>query len=101
MTIKLDLYSRVLLTVIAVLMSMLVISLWVETPPATRTAQARLPDSGAQFNDMITGLAQVQAAVKETNNLLRSATLKVQVIEPTTAATKQAPAPRIAADKGK
>ena len=83
MTARLDDYTRVLLTVIAVLLTVVAVGLWTHAPSSISTAEARLPDSGLQFNQMIVELQRTRASMDGIANLLRSGQAKVQIIEPT------------------
>ena len=82
MTARLDDYTRVLLTVIAVLLTLVAVGLWTHTPSSISTAQARLPDSGLQLNQIILELQRTRTSMDGVANLLRSGQAKVQIIEP-------------------
>ena len=82
MKLHVDNYTKVMLTVIAVLLTVVAAGLWCESPNTVATAEARLPDSGLQFNEMIQGLAEVEQAIAELSDFLRTGTLRVEVKEP-------------------
>ena len=93
MKLHVDNYTRVMLTIIAVLLTIVAAGLWFETPSTVPTAQAKLPDSGMQFNQIIQGLAEVEQAIAEMSTFLRTGTLRVDVVEETKKPSGNRPAP--------
>ena len=81
MKLHVDNYTRVMLTIIAVLLTVVAAGLWFETPTTVSTAQAKLPDSGLQFNQIIQGLGKVEQSIAEMSNFLRTGTLRVDIVE--------------------
>jgi hypothetical protein len=85
-----DNYTRFCLTVIAALLTVLILMLWVDGTPCAPMARA---DDSASATGRMTGLAEhfadLLAATKETNqkltdlnDLLKSGQAKIQVIDP-------------------
>lgn len=81
MTTKLDVYTRVILTVIAVLLTMIAVPMWFQVPGTQNPVQAGIPNQGQQLNDVINELRSVQAEVQALNQAFRSGQAKVQVVE--------------------
>lgn len=81
-----DGYTRVCLTAIAVLLTVLVLGLWAERSPALNEAHAGLgkgiPDSGQQRQKMIEQLDGIAAKLDKMVKLLESGQAKVQVAAP-------------------
>ena len=78
-----DRYTKMLLTVIAVLLTLVAIGLWHEQSPSVVTpAYAGIPDSGQQFQQVIDSVESIQASIDEFSVLLVSGKIKVQVVEP-------------------
>lgn len=84
MKVTLDAYTKILLTVIAVLLTVVALGLWCETPGMTDQAQARLPDAGLQLYQIIDKLEQVRRAVTDVSDLLRSGRARVRIDEAST-----------------
>lgn len=87
-----DLYTRICLTAIAVLLTAVVIGLWAEAPTAptawgqepyrpTLGPRNVLPDSGAQRNEMIEQLRSISGKLDEIQRTLVSGQVKVTVVE--------------------
>ena len=81
MTVKIDTYTRVLLSVIAVLLTVLSVGLWCETPDTVSQAQAQIPDSGMQLQQVIEKLENLNDSLDEIKALAVSGAIKVQIIE--------------------
>ncbi|MBN2211485.1 MAG: hypothetical protein JW709_08840 [Sedimentisphaerales bacterium] len=85
MKIQIDTYTRIILTIIAVLLTVLTVNMWCRTPDITPTANAAergLPDMSSQFNQMI----QEMQTLNATNNQILAALqgeLKVKIVDPT------------------
>jgi hypothetical protein len=60
MTVHVDRYTKMILTLLTLLLFMLVIGLWSERPSCLPQAQAALPDSGKQLEQVIGELQEVQ-----------------------------------------
>ena len=89
MKVTLDGYTRILLTVIAVLLTVLAVGMWCETPSAVSTAQAGgIPDSGRQLDEISQKLSSMDLSVADLQKLMVSGAVKVQVVE--AKATKKA-----------
>ena len=82
MTVKVDGYTRAVLTIIAVLLTFVVIGLWFETPSSVPVAQAKIPDSGQQLYDLMEKMESVRAATDRVAGVLTSGKAKVQVVDP-------------------
>ncbi|MBN1844897.1 MAG: hypothetical protein JW810_04380 [Sedimentisphaerales bacterium] len=96
MKVTIDGYTRFLLTAIAVLLTVLAVGLWFETPSTVPAAQAKIPDSGLQMNEMITRLDSVNKTLTELKVLMVSGAIKVQVVDPKADATVKAkPSPPV------
>ena len=80
MKVHVDNYTRVMLTVIAVLLGFVALGLWFETPDVTSPAYARIPDQGLQLNLLIDEMAKVNDSVDELAVLLRSGDVKVRIM---------------------
>jgi len=80
MTVTVDNYTRVLLTVISVLLLALTVGLWYETPSVVPTAQAGIPDSGQQLEKLILKADEINASLAKISSLLTSGKVKVQVL---------------------
>ena len=80
MTVTVDNYTRVLLTVISVLLLALTVGLWYETPSVVPTAQAGIPDSGQQLEKLIIKADEINASLTKISGLLTSGRVKVQVL---------------------
>ena len=82
MTATVDNYTRLLLTVIAVLLALTAFGLWCQAPTTLQTAQARIPDSGEQLNQLIEKVDNIDASLGELKQLLVSGKIKVQLVKP-------------------
>ena len=83
-TVRLDGYTRLCLTVIAGLLTVLIIGLWAQKTPAGPDALAQMPsviDPAAQRYSVTKAVEQSNAKLDELIKLLRSGEAKVQVIE--------------------
>ncbi|HAU37244.1 MAG TPA: hypothetical protein DCX07_05955 [Phycisphaerales bacterium] len=83
MRVQVDGYTRVCLTVIAVLLAVLIVGLWAEAVPSARPVSAAPPDT---FGDPNKQRIELVAEMKKTNDqiaelvaLFRSGEAKVQV----------------------
>lgn len=85
MIIKVDTYTRVVLTVIAVLLTLVTVGMWSGVPgstlPAANAAERGLPDMSVQFNEMIMELKGINITNSQIAELLRGE-LKVQLADP-------------------
>ncbi len=82
MTATIDNYTRVLLTVIAILLSFITIALWTESPFEQPRAQAAIPDSGQQLNQILDAIHDMNQSVAAIQKLLVSGDVRVQVLPP-------------------
>ena len=84
--VRVDAYTRVCLTAIAILLTVLVIGLWTEMPGPTKPVQADpaaskvFLDSSAQRKSMIEHQKETNSKLSEIATLLRSGNVKVQVV---------------------
>ena len=90
MTVYVDTYTRVILTIIAVLLTVVGAGLWLESPSVVSTAEAALPDAGLQRKLMVAELQQIRMELRGISELLLSGGMKVQVIKPEVAQPKEA-----------
>ncbi len=83
MQVKLDRYTRVCLTVLCVLLTVLVVALWAELPMAgSASAETTYDDfgnAGAQRNSMIKAQEATNAKLDELIKVLKSGEVKVQL----------------------
>ncbi len=91
MTVVVDKYTRVVLTVIAVLLSLVAVGMWCQSPALIDSAQAGIPDSGQQLDEVIAQLKEVNENLQGISETLVSGGMKVQVMEPTETKKKAAP----------
>ncbi|MBI9017444.1 MAG: hypothetical protein JEZ07_09320 [Phycisphaerae bacterium] len=80
MVVTVDKYTRFILTVIAVLLLVVSVGLWGHAPSTLSTANAAIPDSGKQLNDVISQLEAVKASVDKVQQTLTSGGVKVQIV---------------------
>ncbi|MGB2823078.1 MAG: hypothetical protein WBF17_18990 [Phycisphaerae bacterium] len=79
---RVDAYTRVCLTIIAALLTVLIIGLWAEGVHPAREAMGvnGIPDSGLQRNQMIKALEASTAKLDKLITLFESGSAKVQVV---------------------
>jgi hypothetical protein len=88
MTVRVDGYTRFILTVIALLLGVVAVGMWGPAPNTTPAAQAALPSPGEQLNpgrqldEMVKNSDQLNQALAELQKLLVSGAVKVQVVDP-------------------
>ena len=86
MRIRVDTYTRVCLTAIAVLLTVLIIGLWADHAPLADSARAEGPflASGAQAQlvELLKAQQQTRSGVSELVSLLKTGQAKVQLIKP-------------------
>lgn len=86
-SLRVDGYTRLCLTAIAVLLTVLVVGLWAELPGWVGPADAQGPDgkpfinTGAQRKDILAAQEKTNAKIDELIKLLKSGQAKVQVVE--------------------
>ena len=84
MVVVMDNYTRVVLTVIAVLLTLIVIPLWTQGPDVNSTAMAAnsgIPDAGQQLNELISISADNKSSLEYIAEHLTKGTLKVEIVE--------------------
>ncbi len=81
MTVHVDRYTKTLLTILTILLFMLVIGLWTQAPSTLPRAEAALPDSGMQLEQVISELQHVQQRIDRIYEFLGSGKVKVQIVE--------------------
>ena len=81
MTVTVDKYTRVLLTVIAVLLTVVAAGMWYEAPSTTATAQAKIPDSGLQLQKLTDQTQAIATSLGNLSELLVSGNVKVRIVE--------------------
>jgi len=81
MTVQVDRYTRFLLTIIAVLLGVVALGLWCETAPMIPAAQAGIPDSGAQLDQLVQKVTAIEGEIRELKALLISGNVKVRIVE--------------------
>ena len=78
-----DRYTKIVLTVIAVMLTLVAIGMWHEqTPSVVTPAYAGIPDSGQQLQQLITHVGKIQGSMDKIAAMLISGKVKVQVVEP-------------------
>lgn len=90
MTVYVDTYTRVILTIIAVLLTVVGGGLWLESPSVVSTAEAALPDEALQRNMMIDELQQIRMELRGISALLRSGDVQIQIVTPETSQPQEA-----------
>ena len=80
MTATVDNYTRILLTVITILLVVVSVGLWCETPSAMSSAYAGIPDSGQQMDQLIQKVDKLSQSLETLPGLLTSGKVKVQVV---------------------
>jgi len=83
MQVRVDAYTRVCLTVIAALLTVMIVGLWAEQAPLAGEVRAKdgIPNAGAQRQVMIKALQANTAKLEELVGLFESGKAKVQVAE--------------------
>ncbi len=76
-----DRYTRLLLTAITVLLTVIAIELWAERPPLVREARAQIPDSGLQRNVMIDEARRTNKLLEEILDHLKNKPIKVKSVD--------------------
>lgn len=78
-TITLDRYSRGVLTALAVLLSVVAVELWVAMPGAPPAAQAQIPDTGLQRQNLVQETQKTNELLQKIYDQLKSGTVKVKM----------------------
>lgn len=81
MQVTVDGYTRMVLTAITVLLTILAVGLWYESPSTLESAQAKIPDQGMQLQVMIDLQMQTNQRLAQIQAALLSGNVKVQVVE--------------------
>ena len=85
MVVVMDNYTRIVLTVIAVLLTLVAIPLWTNQSPEISSsavaAEPGIPDAGQQLNELISLTADNKASLELISEKLSKGTLKVIVVE--------------------
>jgi len=84
MRVQVDVYTRVCLTAIAVLLTVLIVGLWAQKTPNAPQAMAGVPtvlDPNAQRGAMTRAQTLTNAKLDQLISLLKSGDAKVQVVE--------------------
>jgi hypothetical protein len=82
MTVVVDGYTRVMLTVIAILLCLVAVGMWCDSPRLSASAEAKIPDSGQQLDEVITQLEKVNDSIVAITEVMVSGDMKVQIVEP-------------------
>jgi len=82
MVVTVDNYTRILLTVIAVLLSFIGVALWCDTPTTIPSAYGKIPDSGQQREALIQKSDEIINAINSLKETMTSGQMKVQVVAP-------------------
>ncbi|MCF7958041.1 MAG: hypothetical protein K9M57_06280 [Phycisphaerae bacterium] len=80
MKVTMDNYTRFILTTLTVLLLFISLALWCQTPSVLPTAEARIPDSGMQLNQINDNLTQLNKTLSGIQKLLVSGNAKVQTM---------------------
>ncbi len=89
MKVVVDGYTRFILTAIAVLLTVLAVGLWHDSPSSLGQAQAGIPDSGMQLQQILTKMNDISSNIDQLQKVLVDGSVKVQIVEK---ATKAKPA---------
>ncbi len=82
MKVTVDGYTRILLSVITVLLTVLAVGMWCETPSMVPPAQGvGIPDSGQQLHEISQKLDSIDKSIAGLQKLMVSGAVKVQVVE--------------------
>jgi len=83
MDVRVDWYTRVCLTVISVLLTVLIVGLWSDRMPQVPAARAAQPfaDTSAQRKEMLNLQRQTNKRLEELADLFRTGSAKVTVVE--------------------
>ena len=81
-SVQVDAYTRVCLTVLAALMTILIVAIWADGVNISNSAAARdvFVDSSAQRNAMVAEVKKTNQKLDELISLLKSGGVKVQVL---------------------
>ena len=78
-----DRYTKAVLTVIAVMLTLVAMGLWTdERPSVVSRAYAGIPDSGQQLQQIVDSVDAIQARMDSLSAVLVSGKIKVEVVEP-------------------
>ena len=80
MNVTVDNTTRVLLSAITVLLFFVALALWFESPNTLPAAQAKIPDSGQQLNEVISSLEKINGNLVDIKKLMTSGQAKVQIV---------------------
>lgn len=80
MIVTIDRYTKTLLTVIAVLLTVVAAGLWCHTPSTIESAYA-LVDSGQQLEYVMNRMDKLVVSVDGMAGLMKSGNMKVQIVE--------------------
>ncbi|GEM_PF-2096168 len=81
MKVQVDSYTRFILTAIAVLLTVIAVGLWCESPTSLDHVQAGIPNQGQQLQDVVTQLQGVNESVASLEATLLSGNVRVQIVE--------------------
>jgi hypothetical protein len=82
MRVTVDTYTRLVLTAIAILLTVVAVGLWYESPGTVQAASAQIPDQGKQMAILIENAQRTNILLQELGKVLVSGEVRVQVIEP-------------------
>ena len=91
MTVTVDNYTRILLTVITILLLVVGAGLWYETPSTVPHAYGKIPDSGKQLGELITKVDEINVSMGRMQQLMTSGKIKVQLVNPQDVKSKSKP----------
>jgi len=86
MKVVVDGYTRFILTAIAVLLTVLAVGLWHDSPSSLGEAQAGIPDSGMQLQQILTKMDNISSNMDQIQKVLIDGRVKVQIVEKATIA---------------
>lgn len=87
MKVVVDGYTRFILTAIAVLLTVLAVGLWHDSPSSLNKAQAGIPDSGMQLQQILSKMDNISSNMGQIQKVLVDGSVKVQIVEKATKAT--------------
>ena len=80
MKVTMDNYTRFILTILTVLLVFISMALWFQTPSVIPTAEAKIPDSGMQLNQINDNLIKLNTTLSDIQKLLASGNAKMQTV---------------------
>lgn len=77
--IRLDRYTRGVMTALVMLLSIIAVELWVALPSAVPSAQAQIPDTGLQRQQIVQETQRTNELLQKILDHLKTGTVKVRL----------------------